>query len=358
MQFTFHNRSDAQIKRFHDSKMLYNTYIELLRSYNLSYRYKMIWQKHKNDYELLAKVQLGSGKRKYLGRRSKETEKIKEEFNTSKLRAKERLNHLKEKLVKNAKMNKLEGIARAPKELVAIFSKINELGLDDKLIAIGTSNLYAYEAKCGVAVEQEQLAIRDIDLFNKKDKGLSFILKEFIPSTKAIDFLHMIDKSFFKSDDAPYRFINRDGIWVELINPMSDSFTQESYKDNPFADVIPLAMNGMHWLENSQLFKETVIGEDGRSANITTIHPLEFAIYKAWLSKQEDRDYQKHVRDKQQSLLVTQLIIEYMLDISIKDEVSKLRHLKKEVVDGYMDEVYVTVQNSVSVNNQNKRLKK
>jgi len=339
MSFLFFQRNDAQIKQFHNTKMLYETYLQTLKTFNLSYRYKMVWQKHKDGYELLAKVELGLGKREYLGRKDEITIKLKEDFKASKVKMQEKLSALKEKLVKNAKLNKLEGIARAPKELVNIFLKINALGLDDKLIAIGTNALYAYEAKCGLVIEQEHLATRDIDLLNRKDKGISFICKELMLSTNAIDFLHTIDKSFQKSAEASYRFINDDGVWVELINPVSASVKQESYKDNLFSDVIPLAMDGMQWLENSRLFKETIISENGKCANITTVHPLEFAIYKQWLSKQETRDYQKHIRDQQQSKLVTQLIQECMVDINISEEAKKIKHLKKEIVDDYLKEI-------------------
>ena len=339
MSFLFFQRNDAQIKQFHNSKMLYETYLQTLKSFNLSYRYKMVWQKHKDGYELLTKVELSSGKREYLGRKDETTLKIKEDFKASKIKMKEKLSSLKEKLVKNSKLNKLEGIARAPKELVDIFLKINEIGLDDKLIVIGTNALYAYEAKCGLAIEQEHLATRDIDLLNRKDKGISFIFKELRLSRSAIEFLHTIDKSFVKSAEASYRFINDDGVWIELINPVSESVKQESYKDNLFSDVIPLAMDGMQWLENSRLFKETIISENGKCANITTIHPLEFAIYKQWLSKQEDRDYQKHIRDQQQSKLVTQLMQECMVNIDIEEEAQKIKHLKKEIVDDYLKEI-------------------
>jgi hypothetical protein len=190
-----------------------------------------------------------------------------------------------------------------------------------------------------LAIEQEHLATRDIDLLNRKDKGISFIFKELMLSTNAIDFLHTIDKSFQKSAEASYRFINDDGVWVELINPVSESVRQESYRDNLFSDVIPLAMDGMQWLENSRLFKETIVAENGKCANITTVHPLEFAIYKQWLSKQETRDYQKHIRDQQQSKLVTQLIQECMVDINIHEEAKKIKHLKKEIIEDYLEKV-------------------
>jgi hypothetical protein len=153
--------------------------------------------------------------------------------------------------------------------------------------------------------------------------------------------LHLIDKSFYQHDKCPYRFINRDGVWIELINPVSDSVTHPIFKDNLFSDVTPLAMSGIHWLENSRIFKETIIATNGKSANISTIHPLEYAIYKNWLAKREDRDFQKHIRDIEQSRLVTKLIVEYMPDIDIEQDIWRLKHFKKEIIEAYMEEIYL-----------------
>lgn len=344
INFNFYAYSDGQIKQRHNSKMLYNTYLEALQNYNLRFRYKMIWQKHQQGYQLLAKVNLKTNKREYLGKRDDTTEEIASSFINSKKEAKERVKRLKEKLIKDAKLNKIEGIARTPNELVKLFRKINELGLDDKLIVIGTNSLYAYEARAGVAIEEEYLATEDIDMLNRKDKGLSFIFKELQMPTNALEFLHLIDKSFYQHEKLPYRFINKDGIWIELINPLSDSVGFTSYKSNLFSDLIPLEMTGIQWLENSRLFKETIIANNGKSANITTIHPLEYSIYKNWLSKQKNRDFQKHQRDVQQSKLVSQLILEYMPNIEIEEEVKNLKHLKKEIVDSYFEEIYSLVR--------------
>ncbi len=94
-------------------------------------------------------------------------------------------------------------------------------------------------------------------------------------------------------------------------------------------------MNGMKWLENSRLFKELIIADNGKCAIMTTVHPVEYAVYKNWLSKQEDRDYQKHTRDLEQSKLVTKLINEYMLRIDLKKELKNIKHFQKEVIDDY-----------------------
>lgn len=335
MSFLFIEYNDAQMKQKINAKMIYSTYMETLKQYNLSFRYKMLWQKHKSGYELLVKEHLKSAKREYLGKRDENREKIRTDFENAKKNIKLRLASLKERLKREEKLNKLEGIARAPKELIAIFRKINELGLDDKVLAIGTNSLYAYESRCGVFIEQEHLATRDIDLLNKKDKGISFIFHELMTTKSAVELLHSIDKSFVKNAKVPYRFENSDGVWVEFINPLSNSVKQESFKDNLFSDVIPLSMNGMQWLENSRLFKELIIGDNGKCAFITTVHPLEYAIYKYWLSKEESRDYEKHIRDAKQSELVVQLIKKYMINIDFEKELKSIKHFKKEIVEDF-----------------------
>jgi hypothetical protein len=336
--FHFYEYTDLQIKQRHNSKMLYNAYLEALHMYNLQFRYKMLWQKHKDGYQLLAKENLRTGKREYLGRRDERTEEIAESFRQAKQEIKERLKNLKEKLKRDARLNKLEGIARAPKELVSLFRKINELGLDDKLIVIGTNSLYAYEARAGIMIEEEHLATHDIDILNRKEKGISFMFNAMEEDTSALALLRSIDKSFYQSSQVPYRFINKDGIWIELITPLSKSPSERKHNDL-FPDVLPLDMKGLQWIENARLFQETIIGLDGRTANITTIHPLEFAIYKNWLGQREDRDFLKHTRDIEQSRLVTEIIRNYMPNIDTEKELSSMKHITKEVVADYIDSI-------------------
>ena len=64
--------------------------------------------------------------------------------------------------------------------------KINELGLNKKLIVIGTNSLFAYEARAGVNIEEEHLATDDIDILNRKEKGLSFIFTELVSPTNTL----------------------------------------------------------------------------------------------------------------------------------------------------------------------------
>ena len=215
--------------------------------------------------------------------------------------------------------------------MVAIYQKINELKLDDKMVLIGTNALYAYEAHCALFVEEEQLATDDIDVLAKSSKELSVIFREVLPKGKVTSLLKLIDKSFEQDKKVPYRFRNKRGVVLEIIYPTnSQKYTHQ--KNDEFIDIMEL-----EWLENSRIFKSMVIGENGKCAILSTIHPLEFAVYKHWLSLQSDRDIHKKNRDAQQSKLVTELIEDYMVSIDIEEELRQMKHFNISVVESYRD---------------------
>jgi len=339
MKFIISEYNASQRKHYINTKQLYELYIEKKNAYYLNYNVSMFWRKT-GEKEYLTKKSSSQAKVTSLGVKSEETMKIHEDFIQHKQALKDELASLKEKLEKARKLNKIELLTRAPDALVSIYQKINELGLDDKMILIGTNALYAYEAYCGVSVEDEQLATEDIDLLNKQGKELSVIFNEVLPEGKLSELLKLIDKSFEQDTKVPYRFRNKEGVLLEVISPVQgkNAFVSQK-KQPPFDDVLSLDMEGMQWLENSRIFKSMVVGLSGKCAILSTIHPLEFSVYKSWLSKQADRNIHKKNRDHQQSLLVTQLIREYMVNIDIKEELNNMKHFKKELVDAYIKEI-------------------
>ncbi|NOQ29846.1 MAG: hypothetical protein GQ570_01860 [Helicobacteraceae bacterium] len=332
MEFSFIEYSDQQRKEFINSEHLYQLFSNKQLAYNKTYRYKMGWQKSKQK-EYLYKTSLDTNKRVSLGSRNSKTEAIHDEFKSSKAKAQIFLKKTKESILKKEKINKIEQISRVPNVIIDIFKKINELKLDDKVVVIGTNSLYAYEAKSGVFIQEQHLATFDIDIMNKKNKKISFAFKEKIPGKTLKGILLDIDKTFKVSSEASYRFINDNDVVVELIAPLSPYNIHD--KTDKFAGVIGLELKGIVWLENSRLMKQMVIGENGKFAYITTIHPLEFAVYKNWLSQQVDREPIKRARDQNQSSLVTLLIKEYLLNIDIQESLKNIKNFPKVIVDDY-----------------------
>ncbi len=303
MDFYFLEYSDDQRKTYINSEMQYKSYLERVLRFNKSFRFRMGWNKA-NGKEYLFKECLDTKKRVSLGRKSEETVAIYNAFNQQKKELKASLKQSKELLLKNEKINKFTKIGRVPNILVKFFRRINELGLDDKIIIIGTNALYVYEAYCGVFIEEEHLATFDIDVFNKRDKKISFALKEKLPQKTLKSILLDVDKS-------------------------TDSFS----------GVINLEIAGTKWLESSKLHKQMLIGQNGQCAFVTTIAPLEYAVYKKWLGEHERKDLMKKQRDIKQSQLVTQLIQKYVPVIDIAEELKSMKNMSSDAIEQYKREI-------------------
>ena len=239
MDFYFLEYSDDQRKTYINSEMQYKSFLEKQIRYNKSFRYRMGWNKAQGK-EYLFKECLDTKKRVSLGKKSQETLAIYDAFTQQKRELKSSLKQSKELLLKNEKINKFTKISRAPKVLVNLFRRINELGLDEKVIIIGTNALYSYEAYCGVFIEEQHLATFDIDVFNKRDKKISFALREKLPQKTLKSILLDVDSSFKKSKEAAYRFVNDDDIVVEIITPIS----KKEQTTDSFSGVINLEIDG------------------------------------------------------------------------------------------------------------------
>jgi hypothetical protein len=195
--------------------------------------------------------------------------------------------------------------------------------------------MYAYEAYAGVFIQEQHLATYDIDVFNKRDKNISFALKHKMAQKTLRSILLDVDKSFKKSKEAAYRFVNDKDMVVEIITPIS---IEEQVNDD-FSGVINLEINGTKWINSSKLHKQMVIGENGKCAFISTISPVEYAVYKKWLGEHERKDYMKKQRDIKQSTLVTVLIQEHMPIIDIKEELKSIKNMSKKAIEQYEKEV-------------------
>jgi hypothetical protein len=294
----------------------------------------MGWNKAQNK-EYLFKECLDTRKRESLGRKDERTMEIYNSFQKQKKELKNSLKQSKELLIKNEKINKFTKISRVPNILVNFFRKINELGLDEKILIIGTNSMYAYEAQCGVFIEEQHLATYDIDVFNKRDKKISIALKEKMQQRTLKSILLDVDSSFKKSKEAPYRFENDEDIVVEIITPISKKKSNQDH----FSGVLNLEIDGTKWLESSRLSKQMLIGQNGKCAFITTVNPLEYAIYKKWLGEHERKDMMKQQRDIKQSHLVTELIKSYMPSVDIEEDIKGIKNMSAKAIEQYKNEV-------------------
>lgn len=65
-------------------------------------------------------------------------------------------------------------------------------------------------------------------------------------------------------------------------------------------------------LLNAPPFTTIIVDDMGHMARMTTVAPSNFAAFKDWMSGLEDREMMKRRRDALQSVLVHQLVTEYL----------------------------------------------
>lgn len=285
-----------------------------------AHRGSMKWRNiNGTDYLLRVSPQ---GSQHSLGPRSAETEKMIDKFSKGKFESEGRLKSLREQLKQAVAVNRALRVGRAPNILIAVLNSIEKAGLKDHFMVIGTNALYAYETHSAIRFDSDVIATLDLDILWDSRKCLKLALTKDIEDEGLLGVLKKADKSFELIEDQKYTVINAEGFMIDLIRRGKQDFIlDESYPkaitkapDDIWAVKIPTA----DWLLSVPKFKEVVVGVNGQMAEMITVDPRAFVIYKTWLSKRKDREAQKRGRDLAQAKSVANLIVQRMphLDVS------------------------------------------
>lgn len=114
------------------------------------------------DYEYL--VRTGRDNRQCrLGPRSVETERIQADFSNSKRELEARRKSLRVAMSEAERQNKAVKAGRTPSMVVQILRTLEEGGLGQHFIVVGTHALYAYEAAASVRIVAGARATHDVD---------------------------------------------------------------------------------------------------------------------------------------------------------------------------------------------------
>ncbi|MFM1782155.1 MAG: hypothetical protein RLZZ181_960 [Pseudomonadota bacterium] len=263
-----------------------------------------------------------SGSQHSLGPRDPETEKVHDKFTKGKIESEARLKSLKEQLKQAIAVNRALRVGRVPNILIAVLNSIEKAGLKDHFMVIGTNALYAYETQCSTRFDNDVVATQDLDILWDSRKSIKLAVTKEIQEEGLLGVLKKADKSFELISDQKYTAINSEGYMVDLIRRggqdlMHDEGFPKSLSkvsDDFWAVKIPTA----DWLLSAPKFREVVFSVNGKMAEMTTVDPRAFVIYKTWLSKKKDREPQKKGRDFAQAQAVADLITQRMpnLDVS------------------------------------------
>jgi hypothetical protein len=214
-----------------------------------------------------------------------------------------------------ARVNVAMGLGRMPTIAARILKACDEQNLlGRQLIVVGTNAMFAYEAQAGVQIESGLVATGDIDLLYDARGHISLAVTE-IPTEGLIGLLKKVDASFAPVKPRAFRAANRDGYLVDLIRPQAEDVFRDklpaALSDLP-DDLEGAAIFGLDWLINSPRVEAVALDERGYPGRLVAIDPRAFALHKAWVSRREDREPLKAVRDLEQAKTAATIATDYL----------------------------------------------
>ncbi|MDP3037477.1 MAG: nucleotidyltransferase domain-containing protein, partial [Rhodocyclaceae bacterium] len=233
----------------------------------------------------------------------------------------------KEKLAEQARMNVALRLARAPTLVGRVCRALDEAGLRNDFLVIGTQAMFAYEAAAGAFFLTELLASGDIDLLFDARRKVTLVARK-VDRFGLLGLLRKADRSFMVPHKGFFRAVNDEGFMVDLViprRPMTESAAISFGADDLVAAEVP----GLQWLINSPHIAETVIDAKGMPFVMRVPDPRAFALHKAWLSQQPERNRIKQPRDLDQARAVAEALRERMPQYPL--DMNKLRALHGDV---------------------------
>lgn len=304
----FYDLEEALAKQYIDATQARSAYLDAERQAG-KYRGSMFWRTAKGrDYLIKETDRI----EKSLGARTPESEAIFNEFRRKKAETEDRKRSLSDVLVQQQRVNAALRIGRTPNVVVGLLNALRTAGIDDHFMVIGTNALYAYETHAGVRFTGDITATTDIDFLWDSRKHLALVSNDpDFNEQGLIGILKKVDPTFAVHDDESYRASNSKGYMVDLIKRGAASY----FDDHEKAQVRPVEddfwaakIKNMDWLLSSPKFKQPVVAVNGSMAEMVTVDPRAFVLYKLHLAQKEDRDPVKKPRDVTQAQAVFELI--------------------------------------------------
>ncbi len=273
----------------------------------------MYW-KRQGDYEYLVKTQ-PDGRQRRVGPRSAETERAYEEFTGGKRSLEDRLRSLRSAVLDAERLNKALKVGRVPSPVLAVLQAIEDAGLGEHFIVVGTHALYAYETAAGVRIVQGALATQDVDLLWDARKRVRFITDLGKLESSMLQVLQRADPSFQRKEGQNETAINARGFEVDFLRrqPEGDDPHPFRFSDDE-NDLWPVQAVRASVLTSARRFDHVVVSATGRMAAMRTIAPDAFVEFKRWMAgKAQYREAVKRRRDVLQAEIVQSLMDEGLL---------------------------------------------
>lgn len=335
----YYDITDHQRRQFIDGEQVRTAWLSAEQR-AMNYRGSMYWQQSKGQAYLYREY--SKAQRKSMGLRTPETEKIYAEFKAGKAAAVDRFKSLTEALATHERLNAALRVGRTPNVVISLLEEVRKAGLQDHLLVIGTNALFAYESHVGVRFNGDVTTTGDIDLLWDSRKKITLLAHGDDDFSKAglIGLLQKIDATF-QLDEGKNSAVNSQGYMIDLIKrrPLSlhDDQERQQLLENRPDDFWASKIHNMDWLLSSPKFRHVVVGSNGKMAEMVTVDPRAFALYKVYLGQKDDRDPIKAPRDIAQAQAVYDLVQKRMPHLRFESMHSLPESLRNEKVFDILD---------------------
>ncbi len=303
--------SPAQTRQYIDAESALRAWRDAKRA-SAEVRGSMFWREV-GGRRYLIRVST-TGAQTSLGLETPQLEKTFSRFMQRKEAVTLRLKSLTEALNQHQRSNRALRLGRAPRLLIDTLNRLEQAGLSQHFMVVGTHALYAYESACGVRVQDDATATRDIDLLPDTRKYLSFVTTMERLDTSILAVLQRVDKTFELRPDQLYTAVNSEGFEIDIVRRAAKGadphpLRVSKYEEDFWAVQIPTGSD----LFDGGHFEQMVVATSGHMAAMRVPAPANFVRIKKKLSNMRTRDPLKARKDALQASIVTELIQDYAL---------------------------------------------
>lgn len=270
----FTDLANDQLRQLIDAQQLFSAYRAERAKLARDYAGMMRWKSAGGAEYLTHKI---SGSERSLGRRSAETETQFASFNEGRASTRSRKATMLVRLKAMDRINVAHKLGRIPDLPARIIDALDRAGLMGRDVrVVGTSALFAYEARAGIRFESGLVATQDFDVMLDAANELNLDAAANVRSAVFAALLEA-DRSFV----AQYGelAVNAEGFIVDFL--ASDA-----------GCAAPVA---------GPLFTEIAVGHTGRPVFMAVPEPKAFVAHKRWLAREASRKPLKRKRDATQA---------------------------------------------------------
>lgn len=313
----FLDQSESQKRQYIDAETVFLALVKAKKA-AAEVRGSMLWRELRGKRTLI-RTSAGGGQ-KSLGSHGNDTQAMYDSFVARKSAAEARLKALKAQLTTQQRLNRALRVGRVPNVVVGVINALENIGVQEHFLVVGTHALYAYESAAGVRIAEEAMATRDVDILFDTRKHISFFTTMKKLDSSLIGVLRKVDPSFEVVEDQLYTARNQDGFEVDIIRRVAkDADPHPLRMSDEEDDFWAVQVSMGEKLQSARRMDQVVVATSGEMALMRTVHPLDFARIKLGLSTQLGRDPNKSGKDALQSHIVTALVNEYLPHFLLAD---------------------------------------